>query len=406
MDKPLITHSKDSNLQTNSLLLLKWLFLCIACISSLFSSLYTLKKQHKNETNVGVFPELDWQMITKTYFSVATISKTMRLGSEYRGENDPIVNYAESCRGSRKCRDVCLEILQHEAGSTRIMMPKDVTCIHKEDTECWRVADMRCWNPEGGKQVWDGIREWDLIYHYRMGNKKMGSFSYYTSNFPWIHLRWNEGKMDFFIFAWGVTRPISNICAEILSSVSSDDHNIPLHLRMVPPDHAVIFGGHSEGAGWAICSNMYLKERLRAPNPSRVIGTGTLVADSQKFLDDYLHLTKSEDNLFLLTLALTVTKEGTRLIPDLFPIFMATEGVTFPQFSYACTLASLREPGQYSQSGLYNNVGMRCLDPQPETIAKQNLFKSIRNRFHLHRRSLEIQSHAPTIRFICNRRFK
>ena len=71
---------------------------------------------------------------------------------------------------------------------------------------------------------------------------------------------------------------------------------------------------------------MYLKERLRAPNPSRVIGTGTLVADSQKFLDDYLHLTESEDNLFLLTLALTVTKEGTRLIPDLFPISMTTEG--------------------------------------------------------------------------------
>ena len=87
-----------------------------------------------------------------------------------------------------------------------------------------------------------------------MGNKKMGSFSYYASNFPWIHLRSDEEKIDFFIFAWGVTRPISSICSEILSSVSSDDHNIPTHLRMVPQNHAVIFGGNkklkSEKSHW------------------------------------------------------------------------------------------------------------------------------------------------------------
>jgi len=320
---------------------------------------------------------LSWQTLAQTYFRAGPLPKTMRLGSEYRGNVNPGSSYAECPKSARTCRDVCLDFLKSRGvgpGSSSDMRPeppKDMKCLHVEDSECWDVPKMRCWNPDGGVFVWDGTEEWRLIFHYTANRKSSTPGSYFTSNLPWIQLRSPLRKIDFFIFGWGVNRPIHSICGELTSSIQYSDRNFPNQIRAVPPDHSIVLAGHSEGAGWAVCANLWIKKR-NIPFTVRVLGTGSLVADDI-FNDEYFQYSKEEENLFMLTADLVKLHGGTELVADLFPIKMTKEGITLPQFGYACAFERSGSQTAEDQRGLLAIHRPRCLDPQPNISLDDSL---------------------------------
>jgi len=314
------------------------------------------------ETQLGVV-NLEWSHLVPTYFGVASLSRLMRTGSEYRGKEPLVVNYEQFCfAGTRRCRQICVEKQQAEsaASSSTSSMPTDEYCIHEENI-CWEVSKMRCWNSEGGIKIWDGNHDWDLIFHmrFRMTSKRLDM--YVSSNLPWLHMRSVEKKIDFFVFAWGTTRQISSICSELSYSAQMSDRNFPAQLQTVPSDHAIVVSGHSEGAGWAVCANDLMIKR-RIPNERRVIGTGAIVAD-EYFYNEYVAKSPPEHNLFMLTAVLVDLKAGAEIVPDLFPTTMTNTGISFPQFSYACTMNKASSDMGTNMAGAGQ---VRCLNPQPE----------------------------------------
>lgn len=330
-------------------------------------------KQHRSDSEIPVGANLEWKALLQTYFRVGTLPKIMRLGTEYRGQDNPASHFEECPPGARNCRDVCLDrIKAQQAASSRsepaAKAPQDRKCIHIEDSvkgmsECWVTKLMRCWIPDGGVRVFDGENEWDLIYHFLPSSIKM---QYFRSNMAWIHLRSQQKKMDFFIFGWGVTRAMSEVCSELQASSSHFDRNVMGQVATVPPDHSLVLSGHSEGSAWAICTNLaILRRELQIER--RVIATGALVADDMTF-EEYTALSPPEQNLFLLSADLIASRPEPVIIPDLFTVKMQIEktGRTFPQFGFVCSFqgASSRT-GHYDSRGYLAIKEVRCLDPQP-----------------------------------------
>lgn len=372
MKTPLISHASAKKTRELGTLNFAFLLFSFSVCATIF-----FVKERRSDSEIPVGTNLEWKALLQTYFRIGTLPKIMRLGTEYRGQDNPASHF-EECPKARNCRDVCLDRIkaQQAASSSSepaAKMPQDKKCLHIEDhvedpfkgtSECWVTKLMRCWIPDGGVQVFDGENEWDLIYHFLPSSIKMQQ--YFRTNMAWIHLRSQQKKMDFFIFGWGVTRTISNVCSELQASSSYLDRNVMGQIATVPPDHDLVLSGHSEGSAWAICTNLaILRRKLQIER--RVIATGALVADDIIF-EEYTALSPPEQNLFLLSADLIASRPEPVIIPDLYTVKLHTEkkGRTFPQFGFVCSFQGVSSrTGHYDSRGYLAIKEVRCLDPQP-----------------------------------------
>merc|ERR1719499_1492446 len=157
-----------------------------------------------------------------------------------------------------------------------------------------------------------------------------------------------------FIFSWGRIRKVSEICAQFIT-VSG----IPLRLQSIPHDHGVVFAGHSEGSGWALCAHDYMRD-VGLPQERRAIVTGSLMLDFE-------FMQKVDANFKETTLFLIVAGQLSqafsplqRILTDVLTLSKPDSGATLPQFGYACTSPEGDKP-------------ISCLSPQPPLDIQESI---------------------------------
>jgi len=318
----------------------------------LFSSLFPGLSSSENLVGVS---DLTWSVLLDTYFAIGSLQSTMIHGSEFRGPEDPKIP-EEECECAPKCFEICQFRLNPEKHftydvpnncpsiSTADGEPK--ACTHRSVktalTQCWNPALMRCWNTQGDTQISDGNNEWTLLKHY----SRMDAMG--TSQCPFMHLRSTQTQIDFIIFGWGSNRLIPELCNQLSQTSPPHIRNI---LQTIPPSQSIVFGGHSEGSGWALCANMLMNE-MSLPHERRVLTSGTLMADLD-FIEQYNAVSHPSHNLAML---------NAKKMPDGFmqdEIVADTQtmrhfptGASFPQFGFTCITDS-------------ENGEVTCVIPQP-----------------------------------------
>lgn len=212
--------------------------------------------------------------------------------------------------------------------------------------ECWNPAAMRCWNSEGGIPVFDGHNENMLIKHVRPARVPVGV----VSLAPWIHLRSESKKVDFIVFGWGRPCLIDDICAQFNDLMTPSLADI---ISTIPDTQGIIFGGHSEGAGWAICANLEMATQ-GFRHERRVLVSGSLMG-SEELVAQYDSTYPPNHRVALL--AATQMPPGFMLdqvVADTLPMQAVPMGATYPQFSFTCK--TLFEE---------DTIEVICVNPQP-----------------------------------------
>jgi len=346
MDKPLLsTPSTRTSLCYNFTF---FIFLCVVCLAPLFTD--TFKEVTQDEIEVSVGANLEWRELLRVFWEVGGLPKNMRHAQPYAGSERPVIPISRcSADSTQNCHHVCLERLRNPGISPPSReMPEPDHCLRiyslsvATSSQCWDPAKMRCWNSiRGGNLIWDGAIEWKMLRHWQGDIEPHSEVA-----INWLHARNEEQGIDLIVFSWGVVRAIPDICdqLEILSG-------LPQRLQNIPPNQAVVIMGHSEGSGWAACTNKYMHDQ-NLPHTRRVVASAALLA-TEEFVDNMDEESRANSLFLLLGMDTRPGFTGTGgVIPDVFTIAPPRVGATFPQFGFSCGLTL--STGNYI-----------CLDPQP-----------------------------------------
>jgi len=334
METPLIVkHTKPNASSTNLKLT------CLLFIFALFCFLISSPLLHyvnPGENLIGAGEEINAIMI-KIYFSAGHLVDHMGPGHHYKSHLAAAVKlepFEEHCGDSTPlCTDVC-QIRIHASNPGTSEPP---ACQHREESEavgsmeCWDTTKMECWS-EGS--IWnDGGQNW-IVQNHDKTSMDVSWLHMKKQTFPFVHI---------FLFGVGEFQPHNVVCAKLASAA-----DLLRAINDVRQSEPIVFGGHSSGSAWAMCANFYLN-RLRPQHSRRLIASGAMLATSS-FLQSYSEVKPWETDLYLLNAAI-LNGPTAVLLPDLEGIQNSPDGITMPQFGFACTI----NPGS----------PMQCASPQP-----------------------------------------
>jgi len=356
MDKPLLHTSSAKTSFCHNLAF----FLCVVFLACFYIN-GTFKKVRQHEVPVGV--NLEWRELLRVFWEIGGLPKSMRHAQPYAGSERPQIPMSRcSGDGTQNCHHICLDRQRNPGISPPPReLPEPDHCLRILPTsawtssQCWDPSKMRCWNSvRGGNMIWDGVVEWRMLRHWQGDIEPHSEVA-----IKWLHARNEERGIDLIVFSWGVVRPIPDICDqfEILSG-------LPQRIQNIPPTQAVVIMGHSEGSGWAACTNKYMHDR-NLPHTRRVVASAALLA-TEEFVDNMDEESRANSLFLLLGMDTKPGIAGTGgVIPDVFTIAPPPVGATFPQFGFSCGLTL--------SSGHYV-----CLDPQPQLDIGDGLRKAAR----------------------------
>lgn len=346
MKSPLLSNNVEEDRRKNSFLIIFIIFLTLFTIAFCHHQFVSLKST--SESDVGM--PVDRLHLLRTYFTLGGLPDEMRLHQNYLGPSTNIVD-RRFCLipGTRTCDEICQDRVAGRANSDYFCKSQKIS-PETGSIECWETRDMRCWNLDSS--VHDGIQEWDIMSQDLTG----------ALGVPWVHFASRTIPVRrFIVFGRGQIRPYATI-AEIMRTFQESP--LFVQLRSVSMDTLVVLGGHSEGAAWAACLNIFLSRKLGRPASSRyVIGTGTPLADL-KFHRIWEEVADAgETSTFLLSAVRETTAER-RLLTDVLMAQQSTEpfAKTFPQHAFACTPDT--------------NGRIKCEDPQPTLFSMTNTIQS------------------------------
>jgi len=306
---------------------------------------------------------LDWNEMLPSYFELATLMKVMEQDMPYAGPASPHVpvKYCDPKYVTKRtpCREVCEKRNKQVDGhDTYVPFDEERFCFtidpFSKDVICWDTFKMRCWNQRGGNEVWDGQFEWVLLRHFQLEKASGPSeASAAPQMVPYLHFRSLQRRIDFFIFGWTYldfqthTRRMSDICRHL-----EKQFEIMQSIYAIPPDNAVVFAGHLEGSGWALCAEQYMA-RMKMPQDRRVLTSSTYLDDRNvRFKRNGLHM--------LLASKLADGHED-KVVGDVIPFTKSLGGgISLPMFGYSC---------------LVSDVGkmQSCVRPTPEVDLQESL---------------------------------
>jgi len=330
-------------------------FFYIFTILTLFTFAIFLHHHHfvsptaTSESDVGM--PVDRLHLLRTYFILAALPDEMREHPNYLGPNTNIVDLRFCLAPETPSCDGICEYRRRGVHHPSPFCKSQRRSSETGSIECWETNDMRCWGWDSS--VHDGIQEWDVMSEDLTG----------TFGVPWIHFASSTIPItQFIVFGRGQIKPFVSISDTLRTFPTSP---LLMHLRTISMNTLVVLGGHSQGAAWAACLNIFLRN-LGRPSWSRyVIGTGTPLADLE-FHRTWDDLADAQETSTFLLSAITETTSEARLMTD---IYMAQQSMepfvkTFPQHAFACTPDI--------------NGKIKCQDPQPILFSMTNTLQNTR----------------------------
>jgi len=186
--------------------------------------------------------EYDWRPLVQTYINT-WMKVTWDEGRVYTLNENPKVGVT-NCKQAPDCRTFCLQ------ASRSSVRPSTQYC-ENTSTQCYDTSKIQCWRYVGAglSFVWDGWRKWTVRIHAR----DLGDYN----NHAFLILSKEDTKEVAYIFGpgGGAGKQIHQLCGRM------HERCLDKFIERIPEDYTVYIMGHSEGSGWALCMDEYMKEK-------------------------------------------------------------------------------------------------------------------------------------------------
>jgi len=316
LEKPETSHSKIQGTELHEESSEQGHETCLSRVSQLYGDSHSDGSSfHVEQLSLVDEEEFDWRPLIQTYINTWTMV-TWDEGRVYTLNEDPEIRVT-NCKEAPDCKTFCLE------ASRSTIRPSAQYCKNSS-LQCYDTSKIQCWRYVGAglSFVWDGWRKWTVRIHAR-------DLEDYN-NHAFLILSKEDTKEVAYIFGpgGGAGKQIHQLCSRM------HERCLDKFIQRIPKDYTVYIMGHSEGSGWALCMDEYMKENKM---PQRRI----LLATAPRLIPpDMLNsvISSPRPYLFLIAGLLESPQQGISMF-DLFTFQGAipTGYRSPPSLGFACT---------------------------------------------------------------------